>query len=78
MVALGVMVTVLTPAYVKAIDEVEPLQVVATPLVVSADNWFKVGDETVTEEPELRFTEKSEPLTVIESTTAGEPDTFSV
>jgi phosphoenolpyruvate carboxylase len=72
------MVTVLTPTYVMARDDTEPVQVVVTPLDVSADSLFKVGDETVRDEPELRFTEKLVGLTVMESTTALEPETFSV
>ena len=74
----GVMVTVLTPEYVMARDDAEPVQVVTTPLVVSADSLFRVGDETEMNPPELKFTEKLEALTVIESMTALEPLVFSV
>ena len=78
-VALGVMVTVFTPEYVRAMDEADPVQVFVTPLLVSAESSFKVGEETVMLDPLARVTDKvALSLTTSDWTTALEPLTLSV
>lgn len=68
-VAEGVMtlVTVPAPEYASDMEDCEPLQVLSvTSLVTSEESCWKVGDDTMSDDPEARVTEKLLALTVID------------
>ena len=80
-VADGVMtlVTVPAPEYATAMDEAEPVQVLlVTSLVTSEESCCRVGETTVSDEPEASVTEKLPAFTTIDWTVALEPETFRV
>lgn len=73
------LVTVPAPEYASDMEDCEAVQVLlVTSLVTSEESCWKVGDDTVMEEPEASVTEKLAELTVIDCTAAVEPDTLSV
>jgi hypothetical protein len=74
-----VFVTVLPPEYESERVEAEPVHTFEVTLdCTSVDNWFRVGEETVIEEPEASVTVKLDALTVIDWMTALEPEMFRV
>lgn len=80
-VAEGVITLVTVPAseYASDMEDCEPVQVMfETSLVTSEESCWKVGEETVSEEPDASVTEKLPAFTVIDCTAAVEPDTLSV
>lgn len=80
-VAEGVMtlVTVPAPEYASDMEDCEPVHVLlVTSLVTSEESCWKVGDDTVSDEPDASVTEKLPAFTVIDCTAAVEPETLRV
>ena len=73
------LVTVPAPEYASDMEDCEPVQVLlVTSLVTSEESCWKVGDDTVSDEPDASVAEKVPAFTVIDCTAAVEPETLSV